>query len=178
MTIATKLTLFRLVLIIPITLLLYSDLKIYMTASFVLFCIAIITDFFDGLLARKLGEETEFGGFLDAFTDKLLVYVLLFSFFKFDVIYSFLVIPMFIRDSIVDSMRNYFAFRDRTLSSNIWGKLKLFFQSLSIGSCFLYVLYGSQGGLSMKLANAFLMIALLISLPGFFTIVKKTVSHS
>ena len=81
MTLATKLTFRRLFLIIPITFLLYLDLKIYLISSFILFCIAIATDYLDGLIARNLGEETEFGGFLDAFSDKILIYVLIFSFF-------------------------------------------------------------------------------------------------
>ena len=43
------------------------------TAAAVLFAIAAMTDFFDGLLARRWAQTTVFGNFLDTTADKLLV---------------------------------------------------------------------------------------------------------
>lgn len=43
--------------------------------SALLFSIAAITDWLDGYLARKWGEETDFGAFLDPVADKLIVVV-------------------------------------------------------------------------------------------------------
>lgn len=42
-------------------------------ASGVLFALAGITDYFDGYLARKLGQTSKFGAFLDPVADKLVV---------------------------------------------------------------------------------------------------------
>jgi CDP-diacylglycerol--glycerol-3-phosphate 3-phosphatidyltransferase len=42
-------------------------------AAGVLFAIAGITDYFDGYLARKLGQTSRFGAFLDPVADKLVV---------------------------------------------------------------------------------------------------------
>jgi phosphatidylglycerophosphate synthase len=39
----------------------------------VLFAIAALTDFFDGLLARRWAQTSVFGNFLDTTADKLLV---------------------------------------------------------------------------------------------------------
>ena len=44
-------------------------------AACVLFTIAAITDWFDGWLARQLGQTSKFGAFLDPVADKLLVAV-------------------------------------------------------------------------------------------------------
>ncbi len=44
-------------------------------AACVLFAIAAITDWFDGWLARQLGQTSKFGAFLDPVADKLLVAV-------------------------------------------------------------------------------------------------------
>ena len=44
-------------------------------AAAVLFAIAAITDWFDGWLARQLGQTSKFGAFLDPVADKLLVAV-------------------------------------------------------------------------------------------------------
>lgn len=43
--------------------------------SAILFSLAAITDWLDGYLARKWGEETEFGAFIDPVADKLIVVV-------------------------------------------------------------------------------------------------------
>jgi CDP-diacylglycerol--glycerol-3-phosphate 3-phosphatidyltransferase len=42
-------------------------------ASAVVFLVAAITDWFDGYLARKLGQTSKFGAFLDPVADKLMV---------------------------------------------------------------------------------------------------------
>ena len=44
-------------------------------AASILFAIAAITDWFDGWLARQLGQTSKFGAFLDPVADKLLVAV-------------------------------------------------------------------------------------------------------
>ena len=44
-----------------------------------LFCIASITDYFDGYIARIRNEVTNFGTFLDPIADKLLVAAVIFK---------------------------------------------------------------------------------------------------
>ncbi|MGM0564534.1 MAG: CDP-diacylglycerol--glycerol-3-phosphate 3-phosphatidyltransferase [Pseudomonadota bacterium] len=46
-------------------------------ASCAIFVIAAVTDWFDGYLARRLGQESKFGAFLDPVADKLIVAVAL-----------------------------------------------------------------------------------------------------
>ena len=46
-------------------------------ASAMVFSIAAVTDWLDGYLARKLGQTTTFGAFLDPVADKLIVAVAL-----------------------------------------------------------------------------------------------------
>ena len=43
----------------------------------VIFAVAAITDWFDGYLARRLGQMTAFGAFLDPVADKLMVAIAL-----------------------------------------------------------------------------------------------------
>ncbi|HYF22321.1 MAG TPA: CDP-diacylglycerol--glycerol-3-phosphate 3-phosphatidyltransferase [Caulobacteraceae bacterium] len=44
-----------------------------LSAALVLFVVAAMTDFFDGMLARKLNSETQWGAVLDPIADKILI---------------------------------------------------------------------------------------------------------
>ncbi|MBQ2462161.1 MAG: CDP-diacylglycerol--glycerol-3-phosphate 3-phosphatidyltransferase [Clostridia bacterium] len=64
------LTMFRLVLV-PFFILLYLDGHPYQALG--VFCLASLTDMFDGYLARKNNQITSFGKLVDPLADKLLV---------------------------------------------------------------------------------------------------------
>ncbi len=79
MNLATKLTVFRIVLI-PLYLLLYfMDFPFSNWVSWGVFAIASITDFFDGYIARKYNQGSKLGAMLDPVADKLLITVVLIS---------------------------------------------------------------------------------------------------
>jgi len=73
LTIPNILTLLRLVLIPVFVVTFYLP---YSWAPFVaamVFFVAGVTDYFDGMLARKLGQTSRFGAFLDPVADKVMV---------------------------------------------------------------------------------------------------------
>ncbi|PWI34073.1 CDP-diacylglycerol--glycerol-3-phosphate 3-phosphatidyltransferase [Vibrio albus] len=73
LTIPNILTLLRLVLIPVLVVTFYLP---YTWAPFVaamVFWLAGVTDYFDGMLARKLGQTSRFGAFLDPVADKVIV---------------------------------------------------------------------------------------------------------
>lgn len=75
LTIPNVLTLLRLA-VIPIVLgLFYVEWPQGREAAAILFAVAAVTDWFDGWLARQLGQTSKFGAFLDPVADKLLVAV-------------------------------------------------------------------------------------------------------
>ena len=73
----THLTLLRIVLIPVLVVLFYLPWKGAHVASAFVFMLAGVTDWLDGHLARKLGQTTHFGAFLDPVADKLVVAVAL-----------------------------------------------------------------------------------------------------
>jgi CDP-diacylglycerol--glycerol-3-phosphate 3-phosphatidyltransferase len=78
MTLPTKLTLLRIMMIPVFILLFYIPLfgiKNYLLTG--LFILAGLTDWFDGYLARRMGMQSEFGAFLDPVADKLMVSMIL-----------------------------------------------------------------------------------------------------
>jgi cardiolipin synthase len=70
LTAANQLTLLRMVLIPPFAILLLYGFR---GAALVTFLAAGITDLFDGLIARRTGQKTTLGAWLDPMADKLLV---------------------------------------------------------------------------------------------------------
>ncbi len=75
---ATMLTISR-IAFIPLIVLFFvmSDGK-YRDISAYIFLIALITDYFDGYVARNYNQTTAFGAFLDPIADKLLVVITIF----------------------------------------------------------------------------------------------------
>jgi CDP-diacylglycerol---glycerol-3-phosphate 3-phosphatidyltransferase len=77
MNIPNSLTLFRIVLIpVLVALFYWPEAHTYFLTA-VVFAVAAVTDWLDGYLARKLGQSTPLGAFLDPVADKLMVAVAL-----------------------------------------------------------------------------------------------------
>jgi CDP-diacylglycerol--glycerol-3-phosphate 3-phosphatidyltransferase len=69
----TYLTLLRIALIPLLAIIFYLPWQYANFTCTAIFLIAGITDWLDGYLARKMGQETAFGAFLDPVADKLMV---------------------------------------------------------------------------------------------------------
>ena len=74
---AIILTLFRIAAIPAVVICFYSPLPDARPIAAILFGIAAITDFIDGWVARRFGQHSRFGEFLDPVADKLMVAIVL-----------------------------------------------------------------------------------------------------
>ncbi len=77
-----------------------------------LFVAAAVTDWFDGWLARRWGETSNFGRFLDPIADKLLVAAVLLMITAFDRISDWTVLPavvILMREILVSGLREFLA---------------------------------------------------------------------
>lgn len=72
-TIPNILTLLRLVLIPVFVVVFYLPYSWAPFAAAMVFWFAAVTDYLDGMLARKLGQTSRFGAFLDPVADKVMV---------------------------------------------------------------------------------------------------------
>ena len=77
LNIPNYLTLFRIALIPVFVLMFYLPFTWSHFATALIFGLAAITDWLDGYLARRLGQMSRFGAFLDPVADKLMVAVAL-----------------------------------------------------------------------------------------------------
>ena len=74
---AIILTLFRIAAIPAVVICFYSPLPNARPIAAILFGIAAVTDFIDGWVARRFGQHSRFGEFLDPVADKLMVAIVL-----------------------------------------------------------------------------------------------------
>lgn len=150
MTLATKITLARIFLIIP-TVVLYivgmleESVKLpLLIVSCVLFAVLCSTDFVDGHIARKTNTVSALGKFLDPLADKIVIVVMLFLivyFRDFELFpYDGLVIALLgglilTRELTVSVFRAVAASKGLVLAADIYGKVKTVL--LDVGVAFL-----------------------------------------
>jgi CDP-diacylglycerol--glycerol-3-phosphate 3-phosphatidyltransferase len=70
------LSFFRIILVIPIAMLVLGNDPEYRYYAVGLIVVATFTDLFDGMLARRLNQVTEFGKIIDPLADKIAVVVI------------------------------------------------------------------------------------------------------
>lgn len=123
MNLPNTITLIRIVLIIPILWCLYQPVEIYQWWALGLFLIAALTDWLDGYLARKLAQITDLGKFLDPLTDKILVIAPLLVLIERQIIPSWGVFLILVREITIAGWR--VNPQQKIVSgANLWGKFK------------------------------------------------------
>lgn len=104
------------------------------------FLFAWLTDWLDGYLARKKGLLTDFGRIADPFVDKIIVcggFILLIQ-HAHDIIPPWMVVVIVAREFLVNSLRSYSESKGIEFGATIWGKAKMFVQSLTISLILLF----------------------------------------
>jgi CDP-diacylglycerol--glycerol-3-phosphate 3-phosphatidyltransferase len=139
------------------------------TSALVLFIIAAATDYFDGFVARRFDQVTQFGARFDAAVDKVFVYVLLAVLLFYGSYLGVLVGAAFSRDLAVEFLRQRAAAKSCVIPANRWGKAKFLLQCLSIGIAL--IAHNLPNALTWNVtANVVLAIALLVSIPGVIAV--------
>lgn len=142
MNIPNTLTLIRIVLIPVLVLVFYLPFPQHEIAAAGIFAVASITDWLDGYLARKLGQMTSFGAFLDPVADKLMVSVALVLLVEQHdhLIFTLAALVIIGREIVISALREWMAeLGQRTsMAVSYLGKVKTFVQMVAI-SCLLAI---------------------------------------
>lgn len=138
------LTLSRIPLMFVIVGLMYVDREVEgwtgaATAAFWLFIAAAITDWLDGAIARRRGIVSNFGKFMDALTDKILVIGIMVALVRQeeDLPIAFVLLTIG-REFMVSGMRMVVAAKGVVVAADGGGKMKTITQMIAIG-CLLAV---------------------------------------
>ena len=142
MNLPNKLTIFRVILILPfVALLLCNHAGVAWMAgiagwadyiALAIFIIASLTDLLDGHIARKYNLITNFGKFMDPMADKLLVCSALICLVEMGRIPSWVVILIISREFIISGFRLIASDNGRVLAASYWGKFKTTFQMIMV----------------------------------------------
>jgi CDP-diacylglycerol--glycerol-3-phosphate 3-phosphatidyltransferase len=135
-TIPNALTIVRILLVPVLVVVFYLPFKNHLLVAAVIFAVAALTDWFDGFLARRLGQMTAFGAFLDPVADKLMVSIALILLVeRHDTLLFTLAACVIIgREIVVSALREWMAeLGERTsVTVSYIGKVKTAFQMAAI----------------------------------------------
>ena len=196
MNLPNKLTIIRIILIVPIIVLfsiftwyvitfengefknvnLQTPSQYFLYTIGIIFIISMITDFLDGYFARKNNQITVFGKLFDPLADKITITITLIFLSYFQYTYIYIVIFMIIRDLIVDGSRNIFAKNNLKIEASIYGKLKTIFQSVAIPIIlFLIPVIDSNVWWQLLMINIPMIIALFLSIYSGYQYFKQVI---
>jgi len=138
MSFADKVTSIRIILIpVFVSLLIYVRTHPYLRAVAIgVFVLAVLSDFFDGLVARIKKEKSELGQIIDPLADKLLLltaFITLYLLAPFK-IYLWVVLIVVSRDLIIllGVVILHFLKIEINIAPTTWGKLTTFFQMFTV----------------------------------------------
>lgn len=146
MNLPNKLTIFRVILIVPFVLVLLSSTQgwglhemlfggVSAYAEYTalgIFIVASLTDLLDGKIARKYNLVTNFGKFMDPLADKLLVCAAMIVLVEMGRIPSWVVVVIISREFIISGFRLIASDNGVVIAASYWGKFKTTFQMVMI----------------------------------------------
>ena len=140
MNLPNKLTIFRVILIVPFVVLLLggeagwfgNNILIPNLIALAIFIIASLTDLADGKIARKYNMVTNFGKFMDPLADKLLVCSALIALVELGRIPAWIVIIIIAREFIISGFRLVASDNGVVIAASYWGKFKTTFQMVMV----------------------------------------------
>ena len=134
MTLANRLTMLRIVLAAAVFAALLADVPKWHEAALLMFLAAIITDWLDGWLARRMRTVSSFGKVADPIADKILVLGTLLALIRT----KELEIPLWavflivMRELVIGGVRVIASSQGKVLGADRWGKIKTAVQLIAI----------------------------------------------
>ena len=124
MNLPNKLTLLRIVMILPFLLVLYLDVPYAQYIALAIFILASLTDMLDGQIARKRNLITDFGKFADPLADKMLVTAAMLWFVEIGQMPGWALLIVIVREFAVNGLRMIASEKGRVIAAGWSGKVK------------------------------------------------------
>lgn len=169
MNLPNKLTIFRVILIVPFVVVLLGgeagwfgdNSLLYGGISLAIFIVASLTDLIDGKIARKYNLVTDFGKFMDPLADKLLVSAAMIALVEMGRIPAWVVIVIISREFIISGFRLVASDNGVVIAASYWGKFKTTFQMIMV--CLMLLDLSEKFAWYGILTNLIMWIALILT---------------
>ncbi len=138
-----QLTLLRILLTPVFLVFLFSDNIVFRQLSLIVFIVALLTDWYDGWVARRWGYVTRWGTFLDPLADKIVTSAALIAFVILDLAPAWTVWLIVIRDIAITLLRSYSEYKGKPFDTSKLAKTKTFLQFVVIYYILLLYVAGS-----------------------------------
>ena len=161
LNIANMLSIFRILIVPLIVVLLYEESSSRSLLAFFFLLVAFFTDMLDGYIARKYGEITNLGKFLDPLADKLLISTTLIMFVHLSWVPTWIVVVIICREMLVTGLRAVASEQGIVIAADKWGKLKTILQSVAL--LFLVYHYPIFGISPIEIGMVLLYLALILT---------------
>ena len=132
MNLPNRLTLLRLVLILPFVVALSTDFTGGKVLALLIFVAGTATDYADGVIARKFHLITDFGRLMDPLVDKMMTVAAFICLVALGLIPAWAVIAIVSREFLITGLRLVAASRGLVLPAEKLGKHKTVWQMLTI----------------------------------------------
>ena len=126
MNTANRLTILR-IAVVPVFLLFFlwwEQIWWTKVVSLLIFTFAALSDYYDGLIAKKRNMITDFGRLMDPIADKILVFSAFVAFLKLEYINVWMLMIIISREILITSLRLFALNKGKVLSATKAGKHK------------------------------------------------------
>jgi CDP-diacylglycerol--glycerol-3-phosphate 3-phosphatidyltransferase len=132
MNLPNKLTVSRFILTAAFLIVFFTAWRYHETVALVLFCVASLTDYFDGMIARRDKLITNFGILMDPLADKILVCSAFIAFVDRGWIPAWMAVIVVARELAITGLRLVAASKNLVLAAERFGKHKTISQIVVI----------------------------------------------
>ncbi|MFH0917960.1 MAG: CDP-diacylglycerol--glycerol-3-phosphate 3-phosphatidyltransferase [Candidatus Omnitrophota bacterium] len=140
MNLANRLTMSRILLTFVFMFFLFCNGLWPKAISLVVFILAALSDYFDGMIAQRLNMVTDFGRLMDPIADKILVLAAFAAFVQLQLIDAWMFVIIVSREILITSMRLFALNKGKVLSAARAGKHKTVLQMAVIFSILGFIL--------------------------------------
>lgn len=127
-----QLTILRILLTPVFLAFLFSGSPWFRQFSLVVFFVALLTDWYDGWVARRWGYVTKWGAFLDPLADKVVTSAALLSFVTLGLVPAWPIWLIVVRDFAITLLRSYSEYKGKRFDTSKFAKTKTFLQFVVI----------------------------------------------
>ncbi|MCF7668457.1 MAG: CDP-diacylglycerol--glycerol-3-phosphate 3-phosphatidyltransferase [Verrucomicrobia bacterium] len=160
---ANQLTIGRVFLTFTFLIVIFQEKPLLESVALVLFIVASLTDYFDGLIARRTKVVTNFGILMDPLADKILTCSAFIAFVGRDLMPAWMVVIIVARELTITGLRLLAASQNVVLAAERFGKHKTTSQIIAIISVLIMISYMHWGEWAVLLFSSWINVFVVIA---------------